>query len=195
MLWKNDAVRNLFVVIEGLDGVGKSTIVRELARALNARGRPCLAVKSPVGGYDRAAPYVSRRCDVTSKYLFYLSGVKHTSERIRGLLQKYSVVCDRWVYTTQAYHIAQGVPHVCDVAGMDLLVPDHAFYLKVTDERVRRSRLLGRGVLKPGDEVVWQPGGLLERIEGLLLANDMHVVDTTHLSVDETVASLLGCLG
>lgn len=187
-------MRNLFIVIEGLDGVGKSTIVRELARALRARGRRCLAVKSPVGGYDRAAPYVSRRCDVVAKYLFYLSGVKHTSDRIRRLLLKYSVVCDRWVYTTQAYHVAQGVPPVCDIAGLELLVPDVAFYLRVTDERVRRSRLSGRGVLKPGDEVVFEPGGLLDRIERLLLVNDVRVIDTTRQTVPETVSCLLDCL-
>jgi len=183
--------QHIFVAIEGIDGVGKSTIATELSTRLNNLGIPTLMMRSPVGDYQLAAPYVNNICDVDSHYLFYLSGVKHTSEEIRKALGHHSVVCDRYIFSTLAYHIANNASAQVDIASLNILKPDFAFYISVSDEQLRMSRILGRGKIDPGDQETRQKGSLVEKIEQEFARFGLISIDNTNRPLNEVVNEIL----
>ena len=183
-------MKNVFVVIEGLDGVGKSSVVRELANRMTREGLTSTAQRCPTGDYQLAEPYLRQECDTDARYLFYLSGAKHSSDLAAELLTKSNVIFDRYVYSTLAYHRACGLRVAVDIESLDLLQPDFKYWLKVTDERVRQSRLSGRPESTPGDLVPRVPGGLIERIEAELKTFGLSEIDTTELNLSQVVQLL-----
>jgi dTMP kinase len=183
-----------FIVIEGLDGVGKSEITLALASTLNNLGQPARAIKSPVGDFHLSAPYVNRECDVNSHYLFYLAGVKHTSDKVRKMLSDTTVICDRYIYTTEAYHKANGASVVIDLLTLDLLEPDYKFLIKVSDEKIRSGRIENRERVDDGDNIVKTPGNLIDRIEQEFTKYNLIEVDNSNRPIDETVAEIIGII-
>lgn len=183
-------MKNVFVVIEGLDGVGKSSVARELAKKMTQEGVTASALRCPAGDYQLAEPYLRRKCKTDARYLFYLSGAKHSSDLASELLTKESVVFDRYVYSTLAYHRAGGLRAKVDIESLDLLEPDFKYWLKVTDEHVRQSRLGSRPEINPGDLVPRVAGGLLEGIEKEFAAFGLSEIDTTELDLSQVVQLL-----
>jgi dTMP kinase len=183
--------KNKLIAVEGMDGVGKSEITLRLVNALNAIGVSSIAIKSPIGDYHLSAGYVNLKCDVNSRYLFYLSGIKHTSDLIREYLSDYTVVCDRYIYSTEAYHKAQNLSVVVDLESLNILEPDYKFYITVSDEEIRRNRLIARGLFKPGDEEMSGKGSLIERIENNFKNFNLLEIDNTYRALDDVVEEIL----
>jgi dTMP kinase len=181
-----------FIVIEGLDGVGKSGITVALANKLSNLGRPARAIKSPIGDFSLSMPYVNKECDVNSHYLFYLAGVKHTSDQVRTMLRDTTVVCDRYIYTTEAYHKANGASVVVDLSTLQLLEPDYKFLIKVSDEKIRSRRIEDRGGVDDGHNIVKAPGNLIDRIEREFGRYNLIEIDNGNRPIDETVAEIAG---
>lgn len=131
-----------FIVLEGLDGAGKTTCAYKLARMLDAElmTTPTPAVREYrqqiLGSYGRSQE---------AAQLFYMSTVFAASEAVRATLAAgRSVVMDRYFLSTQAYAEFRGSRLALDGIG-DLLMPaDLTVYLDVRPE-VREQRLLGRG--------------------------------------------------
>lgn len=95
-----------FVVLEGIDGCGKSTVSRLLVKRL---GRNAVLTREPTGSLlgqavrrgesRRISPY-------TDALLFMADRAEHTLE-IRKLVEKgKTVVCDRYYHSTVAYQAA-----------------------------------------------------------------------------------------
>lgn len=183
-------MKNFFVVIEGLDGVGKSSVATGLAKAIEQQGSRCVALRCPAGDYKLAEPYVRVNCATDARYLFYLSGAKHSSDLARELLAEQNVVFDRYYYSTLAYHRACGLAIAVAVESLNFLEPDYKYWLTVTDERVRRERIESRGEVTPGDLVSRTPGGLIERIEKEFRTFGFTEIDTTELSLRQVVQLL-----
>lgn len=185
-------MQSKFIVVEGIDGVGKSIITVRVCRRLNELGAVSVSVKSPVGDYALSKSYVDRRCDVDSHYLYYLGGVKHTSDVVRKLLKTHTVVCDRYIYTTEAYHRAAALSVSVDLSTLGLLEPHHKFYITVSDENVRRARISRRGGQAPGDEEVREKGSLLQRIEREFEGFELVRIDNTYRTLDEVIEDIVG---
>src|SRR5262249_37314372 len=94
--------RHLFVVLEGIDGSGKTTVGQLTTRALNESGIPCVYVKSPSEPFSVIASDIARIDDVDVRFMFFLASVRHISEQIREKLANASVICDRYIYSTLA---------------------------------------------------------------------------------------------
>ncbi len=104
----------MLIVFEGLDGAGKSTQIRALAAALQARGHQVICSKEPTDGPHGAA---LRRSAKTGRLpieeeigLFLKDRRQHVDELIRPALDRGAyVLLDRYYFSTCAYQGARGV--------------------------------------------------------------------------------------
>ena len=101
-----------FIVIEGLDGSGKTTQLRLLAEYLRGRGRRVFLTREPTesvsGGLLRdALSGETRRTPAEMAALFVLDRIHHNQSPVSGiekmLADGYDVLCDRYYYSSLAY--------------------------------------------------------------------------------------------
>jgi len=138
----------LFVVVEGLDGTGKSTVAANLARELGAvlLATPQLELQPLRSLADRTFGPGS-----ISRTLFYASTVVAASEVARAQIQQgRAVVIDRYWLTTLAYARVQGRDISLPLVEAQLLPPDVTVFL-TAPPAVRRERLTSRGPLSDHD--------------------------------------------
>ena len=126
-----------FIVIEGLDGSGKTTQIRMLGQRLRAMGRSVAETAEPTasatGGLIRdALSGLTPRTGSEIAALFMADRISHNVHPVNGInvmLAKGSdVICDRYYYSSLAY---QGV--VSD--------PDWVFHINVDCPEIRRPDL------------------------------------------------------
>ncbi|HUA88124.1 MAG TPA: dTMP kinase [Steroidobacteraceae bacterium] len=100
-----------FVTLEGIEGAGKSTAARHVARSLAAGGRAVVATREPGGTplaervraivLERGAEAVS---PVSETLLMFAARAVHLTNLIRPALARGDwVVCDRFTDATRAY--------------------------------------------------------------------------------------------
>jgi dTMP kinase len=120
-------MRGRFIVVEGIDGSGKSTVAARVADELTRRGRPVLRTREPggtlLGEKIRSLLLDAKNSEMvpfTELFLYMASRAQLVDEIIRPSLKKgIDVVCDRYYYSTAAYQGAAGkvgIPVVIDVA-------------------------------------------------------------------------------
>lgn len=155
-------MRGRLIVIEGLDGTGKSTLASRLALALGAAHRttPGEQIRSVRGAFDAAFEV----CPV-SRSLAYGASVVAEGRRAQALLRAgQDVVMDRYWLSTLAYAPPEARSALRAMG--DLVVPADLTLLLTLPEERRRARLLGRGALSDADALTLGPGQghwLLER--------------------------------
>lgn len=108
----NGTKRGRFIVIEGIDGSGKSTHIPLLAKRLTADGKKVYTTAEPTvslsGGLLRdALSGVSKKttCEIAS--MFLLDRIFHNVNPVNGiekfLSEGVDVICDRYYYSSLAY--------------------------------------------------------------------------------------------
>lgn len=180
-----------FIVIEGIDGSGKSSIAKLLSQRLTHNGEDTICIKSPIGDFQNWSDFINNSCKPLSHYLFYLAGMVHTSEFVEKALINTHVICDRYIFSTQAYHIAQGVTPIINIDDLKLVMPDYTFYLNVHDESVRRKRISSRVIFEKGDEEIYSKGSLLERIDQQFKNFDLVEIDNTYGTINDAVSEII----
>src|SRR5882762_7072766 len=115
-----------FIVLEGIDGAGKSTVSRRLAKAIGAK-----LYRTPPPGFSATRRIIDADAELPSRFLFYLSSVVYASEAIRKLIRQQHVVCDRYLVTTVAYHRAMGLALDLNLQNFNLIEPDFTFFLEL----------------------------------------------------------------
>ena len=137
-----------FIVLEGIDGAGKTSIAKKLVDFLNEKGYEAVYTYEP---YD--TKYVEALKKHYSEYRdAFLDALTYAADRIVHVksfiiphLQKgYIVVCDRYFYSSAAYQAAQGAPleWVLEI-NKYVPKPDLAIYLDV-DPEIGISRRMGK---------------------------------------------------
>ena len=147
-----------FVVLDGIDGVGKSTQMKRLASALRRRGRRVRTVVDPGGtrlGKSLRALLLGRGqriAPATEALLYAASRAQLVDEKIRPALRKgVWVLSDRYSTATLAYQGAigkgRGLAEVCRFAE-DGVRPDLTLILDCPPRRTlnRKDRLEARGL-------------------------------------------------
>ena len=120
-------MRGRFIVVEGIDGSGKSTVAARVAEELKRRGRKVLRTREPggtlLGEKIRGLLLDAKNSEMvpfTELFLYMASRAQLVDEIIRPSLRKgLDVVCDRYYYSTAAYQGAAGrvgIPVVLAVA-------------------------------------------------------------------------------
>lgn len=131
--------RGLFIVLEGIDGSGKSTQVELLARRLRRRGLEVVTLREPTNGkWGQKIRELSRTSgSVTPEEeleLFIRDRKENVIRNIRPALKAgKTVILDRYYYSTLAYQGARGLPleEILRRHRRFAVVPDLVFILDV----------------------------------------------------------------
>ncbi|XP_028393221.1 UMP-CMP kinase 2, mitochondrial-like [Dendronephthya gigantea] len=152
-----DAYPNPFIVVEGLDGVGKSTLVQNLAKRISAE-----IFHTPpeiIGNYREA---MVKQCQPVCR-AFYSLGNYLIAEDIKDLLTTKPVVLDRYWHSSASYAIAlegkcgseENIPakgHTIYQWPRDLLKPSAVIFLDL-NESERAQRMNKRGEEETKEEL------------------------------------------
>jgi dTMP kinase len=140
-----------FVVLEGMDGVGTTTVAGLLAQALKARDlRVHLTAEPSDGSFGRLLrQHVQQQLTLeatAAALVFTADRADHLAVEIGPALARgSSVVCDRYLLSTLAYQGAGGVDREAVLAASTgFAVPDVTFFLDAPDA-VREQRMAARG--------------------------------------------------
>lgn len=205
--------RGLFITLEGIEGVGKSTQVETVRGTLAAAGRAVRTTREP-GGTPLAesirelvlAPRTEPVPGAAELLLMFAARAVHVDNLIRpALAAGECVVCDRFTDATHAYQGGgRGVP-VAEIALLESLThgdlqPDLTLLLDAPPE-LALARARKRG---PADRFEGEALAFFQRVRGAYLARAaaapqrFAVIDATQplLAVSAAVAtavqSLLG---
>ncbi len=153
------AGRPRFLVLEGVDGSGKSTQARRLVQRLETLGRKVRHLREPgstrVGERVREIlldPTLGEIAPVTEVLLYQAARAELVAEVLRPALdQGLDVVLERWHYATSAYQGVAGgagleIVRATSAVAVQGLEPDRAVLLDLPDERAaaRLGRALDR---------------------------------------------------
>lgn len=174
-----------FIVLEGLDGSGKSTAAKAIARRLGA-----VCIHTPPGPFNAIRSDIDFNADLETRFFFYLSSVGFASSMAQKLLQQGDVVCDRYLASTVAYHAVMGVSLARQIRPETFLRPDISIFLSVSDEAERRRRIALRGHRTAADGLT-DDDSFRDRLLREFSEFEMEVVETTGRSPDEVVDAAL----
>lgn len=143
-----------FIVLEGLDGVGKSTLARVLASRLDAQ-----FMSTPGDSFkDIRGPAIAAfGDDQLARAMFYTGTVSCEGRKARMMVNRSrSVVMDRYWASTVAYAKARGVSANLDALGPHLISPDITVLITL-NESTRLARLDHRGMTADDLETISEP--------------------------------------
>lgn len=137
----------LFVVIEGIDGAGKTTVAKELTRRLNELGIKSVYTYEPFYKFsvDFITTYWEDLDPILQTLIMALDRYYHIKKEVIPYLNSgYVVISDRYYYSSIAYQGAQGID-INWILSVNryVLKPKLAIYLDVEPDvglmRKRRS--------------------------------------------------------
>ena len=168
------------IVIEGCDGSGKSSVAVGLAEKING-----VYYKTPSKIFWEMRQKVEETKDWNLIFYFYLTGTLMANHEIGELLKTTHVVCDRYYYTTLAYHKCLGVKIP---VGIDKLFipPDFSFCLYANKEEIKR-RLAKRTYVGPHDFNFKLQNQVFKEFERFQL----EFFDNSNLTVAESIQAIL----
>ncbi|MFO7710271.1 MAG: hypothetical protein R6V53_00745 [Candidatus Woesearchaeota archaeon] len=166
-----------FILFEGLDRTGKSSIAKRIAHEMNA-----VLLHSPP---ELLMPFRSHfdALDNETNFSYYLTANHVLNCQIEELLKTSSVVCDRYFHTTIAYHSVKLKRNLDSYLNGMTVTPHRIYYLKgdveVLEQRAKNSgkdRFHGPDLWR---EVMRNYDRLFENLPNVL------VIDTTDKTEEE----------
>ena len=137
------AKRGAFIVIEGLDGSGKTTQARLLAEKLSRSHRTVYTAEPSRG---KIGTFIRERCLYGEKrltttveaLLFAADRIEHVENEIKpAMAQGRLVICDRYFYSSLAYQGSSdlSIDWIAEI-NRYALKPNFAVFIDVTPEKV-----------------------------------------------------------
>lgn len=176
-----DPAPGLFVVLEGIDGAGKSEQARRLAAWLRERGERVVETREPTNGVWGQRYRAWARGDVQAEpeevlRFFVEDRCEHVARVIGPALEEGAiVVCDRYLASTLAYQAAQGLErdHVAKRMERERFPqPDLALWL-----RLPVAQALER--LGPTAHERFERAAFLERVDAEYARLDLLEIDAS----------------
>ena len=136
-------LKGIFIVIEGLDGSGKTTQTHLLAQKLS-KNYPVNLTAEPsrgkIGTFIRqCCLYEDRRLPIEAEALLFAADrIEHLQNEIKPALDEGKiVVCDRYTYSSLAYQGSAGLSlDWIKTVNNRALQPDFAIFIDVPPEKV-----------------------------------------------------------
>jgi len=159
------------VVVEGIDGAGKSSVLRVLEASCLAHDRPCVVSHEPTNGpWGRKLRESARtgRLPLDEELsLFQKDRAEHVGAIIQPAINKGSVVLlDRYYFSNAAYQGARGADPESILVANERFAPQPDLVLLLDlDPKQGRSRIHGRGDVPDDFEAL----DALERVRQIFL--------------------------
>jgi dTMP kinase len=193
MVGKADKKRGKFIVIEGLDGSGKTTQAKNISAKLSARGHKVHSTCEPThfkaGDYARSIISNSLRRDMhLQAALFLADRLEHITHPSLGLESQLAsgatVICDRYYYSSFAYQGGEvDMQWVIDInlKCPRMLRPDLCLFLDVPPETCMNRLLASRSKLElyEGDTIGLQKirANFFKVFETLKSTDNVKIID------------------
>jgi len=181
--------KNKFIVIEGIDGSGKTTVCKLLSQKING-----LFYKTPSLPFSDFREDIDRYVNIQSRFYFYLSSVIHASSEIDNLLNQNHVVCDRYILSTLCYHrAADSSFYSFNEQNIDILRPDYTFYLDAEYE-IRMKRVVKREQINYEEAITTKlhNKNYQEKVKlEFLKYNNLIKLDTSNVSADNVTETII----
>lgn len=196
--------RGRFIVIEGIDGAGKTTQIELLAERLRAEGRTVHVTAEPTasvsGGLLRdALGGISNRTACEMAALFVLDRIFHNvnPNGINAMLEKgIDVICDRYYYSSLAYQGSQTdfewVKNM-NLGCPEIRIPDICIFLDLAPEESLKRISKGRTtteLYEKLDTLESVRKRFFEVFEILKDRDNVKVIDTTGDSIEEVAEKI-----
>ncbi|MFJ5265980.1 dTMP kinase [Streptomyces sp. NPDC088387] len=171
-----------FVVLEGVSGIGKSTLARLLTHQLRATSLHTLP--RPHSDWSKQ---INSQLNALPQLCFYLSGLLHASDRVRTAQKVSPVIADRYQSSVLACHAAvhnipvEQVRQLASPFLPYLVQPTFTFYLLCSEETLR-ARMRSKPDLKQDDTDLFAVPGRLEQL--LVNFEATAAADQSAISVD-----------
>lgn len=177
-----------FIVIEGVDGVGKTTAGQKLAKVLNG-----VFYQTP-SSFWRKYRLIVENSPALVRFTYYLLATCFSSKEIGKILEKKSVICDRYIYSTWAHHYAYGLKILKHISfdWLPIERPSRVIYLYVNQgERERRIALRNNNNKKDRDSYT-----LLKAHNFFMSIKDEKIVkiDCSFFSEEEVIRTIIKVL-
>jgi dTMP kinase len=135
--------KGVLIVLDGIDGTGKTTQAKRLLEALRSRGWDAVYFREPSDSkwglaIKRKAGVVGSLSPKEELDLFLKDRKENVRENIKpALAKKKAIVCDRYYFSTIAYQGARGIdPEMIRVQNESFAaLPDLVFILDIPPEK------------------------------------------------------------
>jgi len=135
--------KGIFIVIEGLDGSGKTTQAKLLARKLEKTHKVLLTAEpscGKIGAFIREdCLYEEKRLPIEAEALLFAADrIEHMYTEVKLALDEGKlVICDRYIYSSLAYQGSAGLSlEWIKTINARALQPDFSIFIDVPPERV-----------------------------------------------------------
>jgi len=166
--------KGAFIVLEGIDGTGKSTISRKLKDWLEGEGREVVLTAEPTGEWLGLAVRRANDEDLdprTESLLFTADRCEHTKRIGKWVAEGKMVICDRYYGSTVAYQGASlekemgenAVPWLMNLNGPVARRPELTVLL-TSDPKLSMKRLGGRNEISK-----FEKEGYLGKVQDIYL--------------------------
>ena len=169
------------ISIDGVDGVGKSTVAKLLAADGTYHYH-----KSPSGEFARLRAEVDLHSTPLERYCFYRLASQYDSAQLVELLRTTSVVCDRYIASTAAYHFVLDPRTRLIHDESTLLVPHFAFLLEARSD-VRKERMAKRATIT-SDVALEHNGAFLDQVNEVFQTLGLISINTSDTTPEEVAA-------
>ena len=185
---------NRFIVIEGLDATGKSTLVEKLSSKINAIKLSCppkIMIPSLTEGFARSH---FDSLSALQRRAYYRFSNLVASEEVEKNIEKSHVVMDRYWTSTAAFAaMDDGFEHDVELGQYpdEIRIPDLVILLTV-DEENRLTRLRGRGEAETSEESeLAQSKSKREKVLQGYKEFNLVIIDTSNKSSEEVCQEAL----
>ncbi len=147
--------KGIFIVIEGLDGSGKTTQATFLANKLSLSHNVVLTAepsRGKIGAFIReGCLYEDKRLPTEAEALLFAADrIEHMYREVKPALDEGKlVICDRYIYSSLAYQGSAGLSlEWIKTINARALQPDFSIFLDVSPERVIERLKRKRSVME-----------------------------------------------